>query len=331
RWEDDADLFSRVFPMDIRPQGHDIIRTWLFSTVVRSHFEHDSLPWSNVALSGWILDPDRKKMSKSKGNVVTPVDLFEKFGSDAVRYWAASARPGVDTAFSEEQMKVGRKLATKLLNASKFVLGFPEPGVAATVSNDVDRAMLARIADTVREASEAFGQYDYARALERTEATFWWFCDDYVELVKGRAYESQGRDQAASAQLALRIALSALQRLLAPFIPFATETVWRWWQPGSVHNATWPTIDELGPVGDATLITPIGDVLAQVRRAKTEAKTSQKTPVASAVVSGSAEELAAIELGRADLSEAGSVRDWTFTVHAGALSVDVVLAASDPQ
>mgnify|MGYP003338585409 FL=1 len=151
----------------------DIIRTWLFSTVVRSHFEHGSLPWSNTALSGWILDPDRKKMSKSKGNVVTPVDLFEKFGSDAVRYWAASARPGVDTAFSEEQMKVGRKLATKLLNASKFVLSFPEPPSSASVDNAVDAAMLARVADTVRESTEAFEQYDYARALERTEALFW--------------------------------------------------------------------------------------------------------------------------------------------------------------
>jgi valyl-tRNA synthetase len=330
-WEDDADLFARVFPMDLRPQGHDIIRTWLFSTVVRSHFEHDSLPWSNVALSGWILDPDRKKMSKSKGNVVTPVDLFEKFGSDAVRYWAASARPGVDTAFSEEQMKVGRKLATKLLNASKFVLGFPEPGADAVVSNDVDRAMLARVADTVSEATDAFGQYDYARALERTEALFWWFCDDYVELVKGRAYESQGREQAASAQLALRLALSAIQRLMAPFIPFTTETVWRWWQSGSVHRATWPSAAELGAVGDASLITPIGEVLAQVRRAKTEAKTSQKTPVASAEVTGSPAELAAVETGRADLSEAGSVQAWSLIEGTGPLTVTVVLAPAEPQ
>ena len=242
KWEDDADLFGRMFPMDLRPQGHDIIRTWLFSTVVRSNFEHDSLPWKNVALSGWILDPDRKKMSKSKGNVVTPIDLFEKFGSDAVRYWAASARPGIDTAFSEDQMKVGKKLATKLLNATKFVLTFPQPDVAAKPTNPVDLAMLARVGETIREATVAFDQYDYARALERTEAMFWWFCDDYVELVKGRVYNSQGPDAAGSAISALRLALSALQRLLAPFMPFTTETVWRWWQSGSVHTATWPNM-----------------------------------------------------------------------------------------
>ena len=313
KWEDDADLFARVFPMDLRPQAHDIIRTWLFSTVVRSHFEHDSLPWTNAALSGWILDPDRKKMSKSKGNVVTPLDLFDKFGSDAVRYWAASARPGVDTAFSEEQMKVGRKLATKLLNASKFVLGFGEPPADATPTSPLDLAMLARIADTVDEATRAFDEYDYARALERTEATFWWFCDDYVELVKGRAYDAHGADGAASAQISLRLALSALQRLLAPFIPFATESVWRWWQSGSVHRASWPMRAELGNTGDAGILDPIGEVLAQVRRSKTEAKTSQKTPVSLATVRASAAHCAAIESALAELTDAGSVEKWEFT------------------
>jgi valyl-tRNA synthetase len=330
KWEDDADLFGRMFPMDLRPQGHDIIRTWLFSTVVRSNFEHDSLPWKNVALSGWILDPDRKKMSKSKGNVVTPIDLFEKFGSDAVRYWAASARPGIDTAFSEDQMKVGKKLATKLLNATKFVLTFPQPDVAAKPTNPVDLAMLARVGETIREATVAFDQYDYARALERTEAMFWWFCDDYVELVKGRVYNSQGPDAAGSAISALRLALSALQRLLAPFMPFTTETVWRWWQSGSVHTTTWPNMAELGSVGDSSILDPIGEILSQVRRAKTDAKTSQKTAVTEATVSASDSVLAAFELGRGDLSDAGSVRSWVTAPSAGETTVSAVLAPPEP-
>ncbi|CAB4722071.1 unannotated protein [freshwater metagenome] len=330
KWEDDADLFGRIFPMDLRPQAHDIIRTWLFSTVVRANFEHDSLPWKNAALSGWILDPDRKKMSKSKGNVVTPVDLFERFGSDAVRYWAASARPGIDTAFSEDQMKVGKKLATKLLNATKFVLTFPQPDVDAKPTHPVDLAMLARVAETVREATVAFDQYDYARALERTEAMFWWFCDDYVELVKGRVYNSQGADAAGSAISALRLALSALQRLLAPFMPFTTETVWRWWQNGSVHTATWPTAAELGPVGDSAILDPIGDILSQVRRAKTDAKTSQKTAVTEATVSATDAVLTAFELGRGDLSDAGSVRSWVTVSSAGETTVSAVLAPPEP-
>ncbi len=231
RWVDDPDLWSRVFPMDLRPQGPEIIRTWLFSTVVRSHYEHGSLPWANTTINGWILDPDRKKMSKSKGNVVTPMPLFDQYGTDAVRYWAISARPGVDTAFSEDQMKVGRRLATKLLNVTKFVLGFLGDGTApdpAAVGEPVDRGMLALLDATIAEATTAFEGFDYARALERTETFFWWFCDDYVELVKGRAYGGRGPDGAASATAALAIALAALQRLLAPMLPFATEEAWSW-------------------------------------------------------------------------------------------------------
>jgi valyl-tRNA synthetase len=227
-WLDNPGLFNNVFPMDVRPQAHDIIRTWLFATTVRSHFEHQVAPWSNAALSGWILDPDRKKMSKSKGNVVTPIDLFEQYGSDAVRYWAASARPGVDTAFSEDQMKVGRKLATKLLNATKFVLGAGPVTEGAMPTQPIDIAMLQRLNDVINEATTGFESYDYARALERTEAFFWWFCDDYLELVKTRAYDAD--EFAMSARVALQRALSAMQRLFAPHIPFATEEVWGWWQ-----------------------------------------------------------------------------------------------------
>jgi valyl-tRNA synthetase len=327
RWEDDPDLFARVFPMDMRPQSHDIIRTWLFSTVVRSHHEFGCAPWGNAALSGWILDPDRKKMSKSKGNVVTPGTLFDQYGTDAVRYWAASARPGVDTAFSEEQMKVGRKLANKLLNVTKFVLGFADvdstdldstdldPADAFDVSdvnvNAVDRAMLARLDDVVREATTAFEAFDYARSLERTEAFFWWFCDDYVELVKGRAYGSRGEAGAASARRALRIALDVVQRLLAPILPFATEEAWSWWHDTSVHAATWPT--PLG-AGAAAGVTADGldvacDVLGRVRRAKTEAKVSQRAEVAVLTVSGPDDARAALELARDDLLDAGSIRE----------------------
>ncbi|NDH11831.1 MAG: valine--tRNA ligase, partial [Actinobacteria bacterium] len=149
-WRTDEDLYARTFPMDVRPQAHDIIRTWLFSTVVRAHFDADTIPWKNCALSGWILDPDRKKMSKSKGNVVVPTELLEQYGSDAVRYWASSGRPGTDTAFDEGQMKIGRRLSIKLLNASKFVLGFGDTSEGidpSKVTDALDQSMLDRLGD----------------------------------------------------------------------------------------------------------------------------------------------------------------------------------------
>jgi valyl-tRNA synthetase len=336
KWQDDNDLFDRVFPFDVRPQGHDIIRTWLFSTMVRSHFEHDVAPWSHVALSGWILDPDRKKMSKSKGNVVTPSDLFDSYGSDAVRYWAVGARPGVDTAFSEDQMKVGRKLATKLLNVSKFVLGIGEVADDVVPTEAIDVAMLHRLAGVVDEATKAFEEFDYARVLERTEEFFWWFCDDYVELVKTRGYLSHTEDGAMSARAALRRALSTLQRLLAPLLPFVTEEVWNWWQSGSVHQSQWPTTSELtlglasGPNDE--LLDAICGAIGVIRRAKTEAKVSQRAVVTEALFVTSTDAAYAITAGWADIADAGSVEKWSIsTADTNEITVNVTLAPNIQQ
>jgi valyl-tRNA synthetase len=337
RWVDDPDLFERLFPMDLRPQGHDIIRTWLFSTIVRSHLEFDSLPWTNAALSGWILDPDRKKMSKSKGNVVTPMGLLEQFGSDAVRYWAASGRPGTDTAFDEGQMKVGRRLAIKLLNASKFVLGVSgdTPLDPALVGAPLDRAFLSRLGRLVDEATSAFEGYDYARALERTEECFWQFCDDYVELVKGRGYGSLGEEEATSARASLRLALSTFLRLFAPFLPFVTEEVWSWWREGSIHRASWPetaeltVLGEVGPQGGAELLELASWVLGRIRSAKTEHKLSMRAPVARVVIRVPADQEDLLREAEADLREAGSVAELQFARSDGEPSVDVILPEED--
>ena len=325
-WEDDPDLFERTFPMDLRPQGHDIIRTWLFSTVLRSHLEHDSLPWTNAALSGWILDPDRKKMSKSVGNVITPLALLEQYGSDAVRYWAASGRPGTDTAFDEGQMKVGRRLAIKILNASKFALSLPlAEDDEAEVTELLDRAMLAQLAQVVDDATAAFDSYDYTRALERAESFFWSFCDDYLELVKNRAYA--GGPGGASASGALRLALSTLLRLFAPFLPFVTEEVWSWWQEGSVHRARWPAAADVQAVavdGNGELLNAVADVLGQVRKAKSDAKVSMRAPVANVVITDTDTRIALIRQAEGDLREAGTILAVEFQT--GDPGVDVTLA-----
>ncbi|GHG13727.1 MULTISPECIES: valine--tRNA ligase [Amycolatopsis] len=309
RWSIDDDLFARVFPMDLRPQAHEIIRTWLFSTAVRAELEHGVLPWRAAAIAGWVLDPDRKKMSKSVGNVVTPAELLERFGSDAVRYWAASARPGVDTAVDEGQMKVGRRLATKLLNASRFVLGLGVPMPGAVATEPLDRALLAALSAVVSSATAALEALDYARALQAIETFFWTFCDDYVELVKGRAYGDRGPEAAQSARAALVTALSALLRLFAPFLPFATEEVWSWWRPGSVHRTDWPTASS--SEGDPELLALASQVIAAVRRAKTDAKVSMRTAVESLTVTGPADVLARFGEIEPDIRTAGAIANVT--------------------
>jgi valyl-tRNA synthetase len=321
-WVDDEDLNARTFPMDLRPQAHEIIRTWLFSTVVRAQLENNTLPWKHAALSGWILDPDRKKMSKSQGNVVTPSAMLDDFGSDAVRYWAANGRPGTDTAFDTNQMKVGRRLAIKLLNASKFVLSFPAPPSDAMPTYAVDLSLIARLNAVINEATTAFENFDYARALERTEAFFWSFCDDYLELVKGRAYGAQGPDAAASATATLRLALSAMQRLFAPFMPFVTEEVWSWWQTGSIHRSEWPVALAANSTGDA--LEPVMWALSEIRRAKSDAKTSQRTAVARCIITGSSADVAHVRSAEGDLKEAGSITE--LVLQEGDRSVAVELA-----
>ena len=321
-WEEDHDFFARTFPMDLRPQAHDIIRTWLFYTVLRSHLEHNSVPWTDAALSGFVLDPDRKKMSKSKGNVVTPLALLEEHGSDGVRYWSASGRPGTDTAFDPNQMKVGRRLAIKVLNASRFALGAAAP--QGSIAEPVDRAMIRTLAALVAEVTGAFEAYDYARVLQRTETFFWRFCDDYLELVKGRRYGEQGPEGAGSANAALTAALSVLLRLFAPFLPFVTEEVWSWWQEGSIHAAPWPAREELESLvadnsegarqADQAIYEWATEVLFEVRKQRSEAKQPLKVPITKVTVRADPQNIQWMPIVEADLRSSLRVEAFETTV-----------------
>lgn len=310
-WQRDEELWNAIAPFDLRPQGQDIIRTWLFSTMLRSTLEDQRSPWRNAAISGFIVDPDRKKMSKSKGNVVTPADILSTHGSDAVRYWSASSRLGMDAAFDPQnptQVKIGRRLAIKILNAAKFVLSFPVPE-GAEVTHALDASMLTALDQVVREATRAYENYDQAKALEITEAFFWTFCDDYLELVKERAYDQTDVNQ-ASAALALRLALSTLLRLLAPIVSFATEEAWSWFEEGSIHTATWP--EPLGIDGNPAVLATASEALIGIRRAKTEAKASQKTPVATATISAPAAKIDALRAAADDLRAVGRIAELEF-------------------
>jgi valyl-tRNA synthetase len=329
-WLDDPDLFARVFPTDLRPQAHDIIRTWLFATIVRSELEHHVLPWRHAAISGWILDPDRKKMAKSKGNVVVPTEPIDRHGTDAVRYWAASGRLGVDTAYDEQQMKVGRRLAIKILNVSKFVLSrLGDSDDTTAVTQPVDSAMLASLAAVVDEATASFERYDHARALEVTESFFWTYCDDYVELVKARAYGVATEPAAVSARTALGTSLGALLRCFGPFLPYCTEETWSWWHDGSIHRAPWPRSRELLDVAGESphpeLLGAVGQVLGSIRRAKSESHRSMRAPVASCTLSGPSQIVELLELARGDLAQAGTVADLRIVTDARATGLTVAL------
>ncbi|AJM77620.1 valine--tRNA ligase [Rathayibacter toxicus] len=307
-WERDEELWALVGPYDLRPQGQDIIRTWLFSTLLRSQLEDGRAPWRNATVSGFIVDPDRKKMSKSKGNVVTPAAMLERHGSDAIRYWAASSRLGTDAAFDPQnptQIKIGRRLAIKILNAAKFIHGFPLTE-GAEVTAPLDLSMLATLDSVVVDATTALENYDHARALETTEAFFWTFCDDYLELVKERAYSEDG----ASAAAALHRALDVLQRLFAPFLPFATEETWSWSHNDTIHLQRWPTEARLG--GDPAVLAASSSVLTALRRAKTDAKASQKAPVRSALITAAPDVVASLRVAAGDLAAVGRIAHLAF-------------------
>ena len=313
-WERDADLFAKTFPMDFAPEAHDIIRTWVFSRVVRAHLENGMLPWKRAAISGFVTDPDRKKMSKSKGNTVVPTEIIDQFGADAVRWRAAMARPGMDSPFDKAQMKVGRRLAMKILNASKFVLGFGEGGQVCDITNPADLSMLAGLRELIAEATEAFDKFNYTAALEVCEQFFWTFCDDYLELIKERAYDSEGADNAGalSARTALRLALDVMLRLFAPFLPFVTEEVWSWWKDGSVHTSSWPTADEVPATGDVDLMSDVSAALVELRGVKSTHKVPMRTPILSARISAPASVIANLKAVESDLTKVSKTESLTF-------------------
>jgi valyl-tRNA synthetase len=325
-WEADPELWGLVFPYSMRSQGQDIIRTWLFSTVLRSELEHGVVPWANAGISGFIVDPDRKKMSKSKGNVVTPAAMLDEHGSDAVRYWAASSRLGTDAAFDPQnpkQIKIGRRLAIKVLNAAKFVYSFDAPAVDkgwVGTPEALDDALLAELDRVVTIATESFDAFDHARALETAEQFFWMFCDDYLEVVKERAYGAGSVEGQLSAVATLREAIDVLLRLFAPFLPYATEEVWSWTHDGSVHTAEWPA--PTGAGGSTALLPLVSAALVGIRRAKTDAKASQKTEVVTATLHGPALLKHAID----DLKAVGRIAELTFVETDEVALTDIVLA-----
>ncbi len=317
-WGVDGERHQKLFPADLRPQAHDIIRTWAFYTIVKAWMHEGEIPWRHAAISGFILDPDRKKMSKSKGNVMTPESLLDEHSSDVFRYWASRGRLGTDSAFDPTLFKIGRKLIIKLFNASKFVFnqldGCSETGdfPLEWVSSELDRAWLAVMGQTIDEAGMALTQYEYTTALQKSEDAFWRFCDHYLELVKESAYQAGKTPESRSALATLNWSLKTFLRLFAPFMPFVTEEIWSWRYQAvspSIHLSSWPGRKEIAAVPAprfSEVFDLVLEVVGQVRSFKTASQASLRTEVESVRIEGKAELLEMIR------DVLGYVRDVTF-------------------
>jgi valyl-tRNA synthetase len=316
-WDLNPAQHEKLYPMDMRPQAHEIIRTWAFYTIVKAWMHDNQIPWKNIVISGWMLDPNGRKMSKSKGNVVTPESIMTEYSSDAVRYWAARARLGADVSLDMSTFKVGRRLVVKLFNVSRFVLmqlADPIPGLEK-ITHPLDRAMIVHMAEVIKHATKSFEAFEYAHALQGIEEKFWHFCDHYVELVKGRSYSDSDLKGRQSAHAALYWCLKTFVRLFAPYMPFITEEIWSWRFAGTgrnalVHLTAWPTIAEVERiVGDASAYEAAVEVLSIIRGVKTSAHKGQRWGVSDLTIRGDSAQLEILRSVVDDVSRAASVAD----------------------
>jgi len=292
----DLERHKKLFPADLRPQAHEIIRTWAFYTLVKSYMHEESIPWKNLMISGWCLAADKTKMSKSKGNVVTPVDLILAQGCDVVRYWASNSKLGADIAYSEEIFKIGKKLINKLWNASKFAsmhlsklqgeittpLRDIEQGL---ICEDIDLWLLSRLKNLIEIVTKEFERFEYSSARNAIEDFFWNdFCDNYLEIIKTRSYNNEGKNDKGQ-QSAIRTTYHALKHLLlllAPFLPHVTEELNNIiFSAASLHERnSWPSSanfvaqDLKLEEGKAML-----NIIAFVRRIKADKQLSANAPL----------------------------------------------------
>jgi valyl-tRNA synthetase len=331
QWELNPKRHSKIFPMDVRPQSHEIIRTWAFYTIAKAMLHENKIPWKHILVSGWILDPDRKKMSKSKGNVVTPMQFLDEHGADAVRYWAGLARYGVDTAFDPGVMKVGRRLVTKLFNASKFVLA--QSAAEGEITSPLDLAFIAKLKKLCEQAHANFSNFESAQVLQEVEKFFWThFTDTYLELVKGRsgAWGQTGTDaERASAVHSLRLGLSAILKLLAPFVPYTTDLVYGWAfqsesKTKSIHTELYPTAKDFDSItaGQPDLFDIAVSALTAINHAKTLAKVSIARPVVRIKLSGTSVAIQGLKTVSGDVFHATKVQVAEYS--------EVPSAESDP-
>ena len=320
-WISDTKKHRKLFPAHLRPQAHEIIRTWAFYTIVKAWLHEKSIPWRHIAISGWVVNPDRIKMSKSKGNTVTPENLMEMYSADGVRYWAGKARLGQDTVYDENLFKTGKRLVTKIFNAAKFVQlqvgeetfkGFQN--LSENAIEDIDKAWLYHLTETQTEVTKSLKKFDYAKALDVLEKTFWSFCDNYLEFVKARVYQLKDSKEGLSGRISLDYSLYSFLKLFAPYLPYVTEEVWSWRykkESASIHCSSWPLEDFkflLQSEKDmSSLLNTAFFILEQIRRQKSNHQKSLATPLKSLQVTANSKDLKHLQLFKEDLIKASHV------------------------
>jgi len=316
-WGKDNARHQKLFPADMRPQAHEIIRTWAFYTIAKAWMHEKTIPWNNIVISGWVVNPDRKKMSKSKGDNITPEGLLQTYPADALRYWAGRAKLGQDTLFDEKVFAIGHRLVTKIFNAAKFVRMQLDAAREANVSwnlsditETLDLSWLAKIRDLTVFANNSLKQFDYAPVLALAEEVFWQFCDQYIELVKSRAYLQKDNIKGRSAIATLDLSLQTLLKIFAPFLPFVTEEVWSWgFGKASIHHESWPdwSVEQSLTLHSAAAFDAAVLVVNAIRSQKTEKQKSLKWPVVKLSVNAKPEEVSLLEKSLDDIQAVGHV------------------------
>tara|TARA_Y100000310_G_C20667849_1_gene808604 strand:- start:1665 stop:2693 length:1029 start_codon:yes stop_codon:yes gene_type:complete len=291
---DDEKVKKKLYPMSLRPQGHDLISFWCFNTVVKAHLHYDSLPWKDVMVTGWALDPHGKKMSKSKGNVVEPQVMAEKYSADALRYWAGGSKLGEDLPFQEKDLVAGQRFVTKLWNASKFSLMHLEDyKLKQQEVKGFDLWLLTKLTKVIKQSTEQFEEYHYSKCKAEAEKFFWQqFCDIYLEVVKDRLYnpDVRGKRERVAGQFTLYTSLLSNLKLFAPFMPHITEEIYQLHfakdeKKRSIHNSSWPKADpQYIDEDNEALGDKLVEIITQVRKAKTEKSLSMNASVKELVL-----------------------------------------------
>ncbi len=344
----DKKVFDKIFPMTLRPQAHDIINFWLFYTMAKTNLEYGVNPFEDVIISGWVLDPQGKKMSKSKGNTISPQEMMEKYSSDAIRYGAASTKLGFDIPFQEKELQTGVKVVNKLFNANKFasmlLANFSAKDREFDVKDlrSIDKWVLGKLQVAVQKATEGFEKYDYARAKSEFDLFFMRdVADNYIEIVKQRLWKPEefGADEAKKAQKALYTVLYGALRGLAPFMPFITEEIYQnfykqFEKVESVHLTSWPKFEfgieeEVLKAGDAFV-----GVVGAVRKFKSENNVSMKRELSSLVIECGEEVKSFVEDSIVDLKAVTGAQKVEFRkgkieTGVGGVKVSIELAAEE--